>query len=297
MLPAHIAVCIYIMTGKADVSTASRAAASGEESVETRAPARNPVLSPSSDSADTTEAAVEEPSVPASPSPADTAPAVSAAVSAESDAGSVSGSPPPEAWGAIMSFLDRPQEARQSALASLPTSDLIRLTLEASATALGRLGWYEGTSVSVSGNPIRNPLSRSLRPSHGFRPLPRRRRRSRMKTRMPLRFRRLIPRVRQPWLSKVCPIPLPGGSWICPVRWRSGPGSPWILQRSCTRPCHPPDHSPRLASRMLRLRPPVPPRRSSPMILTILCAPLTSPWTIHRPEWWPTGGLFRTCSV
>ncbi|CAE7658039.1 unnamed protein product [Symbiodinium microadriaticum] len=150
MLPAHIAVCIYIMTGKADVSTASRAAASGEESVETRAPARNPVLSPSSDSADTTEAAVEEPSVPASPSPADTAPAVSAAVSAESDAGSVSGSPPPEAWGAIMSFLDRPQEARQSALASLPTSDLIRLTLEASATALGRLGWYEGTSVSAA---------------------------------------------------------------------------------------------------------------------------------------------------
>ena len=56
-----------------------------------------------------------------------------------------------------MSFLDRPQEARQSALASLPTSDLIRLCLEASATALGRLSWYEGAPVSVSGDPIRNP--------------------------------------------------------------------------------------------------------------------------------------------
>ena len=128
MLPAHIAVCIYIMTGKADAPTASRAA--GDEPVDTPVPPPDPVLSPSSD--ETTEAAVEEQSAPVSPSPADTAPAVSATVPAEGDSGTVSGSPPPEAWGAIMSFLDRPQEARQSALASLPTSDLIRLTLEAS---------------------------------------------------------------------------------------------------------------------------------------------------------------------
>ena len=105
MLPAHIAVCIYMMTGQADVPTASRTAAvSGEESVETPAPAPGPLLSPTSDSADTTEAAVEEPSVPASPSPAGAAPAVSAAVTAEGDPGSASGSPPPEAWGAIITF-------------------------------------------------------------------------------------------------------------------------------------------------------------------------------------------------
>ena len=117
-------------------------------------PAPNPVLSPSSD--ETTEAALEE-SAPAPSSPADEAPPVSVAVPAEGESGSGASSPPPDAWAAILSFLDRPQEARQSALVSLPTSDLIRLSLEASATALGRLSWYEGAPASVSGDPIRNP--------------------------------------------------------------------------------------------------------------------------------------------
>ncbi|OLP79432.1 hypothetical protein AK812_SmicGene40269 [Symbiodinium microadriaticum] len=125
-----------------------------KEPVENPVPAPNPVTSPSSDK--TTEAALEE-SAPLSPSPADTAPPASVALPAEGESASGASSPPPEAWAAIMSFLDRAQEARQSALASLPTSDLIRLTLEASATALGRLSWYEGTPVSVSGDPIRNP--------------------------------------------------------------------------------------------------------------------------------------------
>ncbi|CAE7215730.1 unnamed protein product [Symbiodinium sp. KB8] len=120
---------------KADAPNASRPAA--EDPVDTPVPAPNPVLSPSSD--ETTEAAVEEPSAPVSPSPADTAPAVSAAVPAEGDSGTVSGSPPPEAWGAIMSFWTAAMEARQSALASLPTSGLV------------------GQPVSVSGDPIRNP--------------------------------------------------------------------------------------------------------------------------------------------
>ena len=152
MLPAHIAVCIYIMTGKADAPNTSQQAAGGPDA--TPVPAPNPVLSPSSD--ETTEAAVED-SAPAPSSPADEAPPVSVAVPAEGESGSGASSPPPDAWAAILSFLDRPQEARQSALASLPTSDLIRLSLEASATALGRLSWYEGAPASVSGDPIRNP--------------------------------------------------------------------------------------------------------------------------------------------
>ena len=83
---------------------------------------------------------------------------MSVAAPAEADSGSGASSPPPDAWAAILSFLDRPQEARQSALASLPSSDLIRLCMEASATALGRLSWYEGAgSAAVSGQPIRNP--------------------------------------------------------------------------------------------------------------------------------------------
>ena len=150
MLPCHVALAIYMMTARDSA----------------------PAFSPTSESGDTTEPAMEEQSVSASPAPADPSTAAPApasegtapggdpgsAVATGTDTGSVSPSPPPEAWGEIMSFLDRPQQARQSALASLPTSDLIRLTLEASATALGRLGWYEGTSVSVSGGePLRNP--------------------------------------------------------------------------------------------------------------------------------------------
>ena len=143
---------LHLHYDKADAPSTSRPAA--EEPVENPVPAPNPVTSPSSDK--TTEAALEE-SAPLSPSPADTAPPASVALPAEGESASGASSPPPEAWAAIMSFLDRAQEARQSALASLPTSDLIRLTLEASATALGRLSWYEGTPVSVSGDPIRNP--------------------------------------------------------------------------------------------------------------------------------------------
>ena len=135
------------MTGKADAPNASRPAA--EDPVDTPVPAPNPVLSPSSD--ETTEAAVEEPSAPVSPSPADTAPAVSAAVPAEGDSGTVSGSPPPEAWGAIMSFWTAAMEARQSALASLPTSGLVGLALGASATALGRLMVRRPTRVRLWG--------------------------------------------------------------------------------------------------------------------------------------------------
>ena len=150
MLPCNVALAIYMMTARDSA----------------------PAFSPTSESGDTTEPAMEEQSVSASPAPADPSTAAPApasegtapggdpgsAVATGTDTGSVSPSPPPEAWGEIMSFLDRPQQARQSALASLPTSDLIRLTLEASATALGRLGWYEGTSVSVSGGePLRNP--------------------------------------------------------------------------------------------------------------------------------------------
>ena len=63
---------------------------------------------------------MEEPSVPPSPPPAEAASAVSAAAPAEGDSGSASGSPPPQALGEILAFLDHPQQARQSALASLP---------------------------------------------------------------------------------------------------------------------------------------------------------------------------------
>ena len=94
---------------------------------------------------------------PSSPPEGEEVPPVSVAVPAEGESGSGASSPPPDAWAAILSFLDRPQEARQSALASLPTSDLIRLSLEASATALGRLSWYEEAPAAVSGDPIRNP--------------------------------------------------------------------------------------------------------------------------------------------
>ena len=159
MLPAYIALAIYMMTGAADIPSTSRTSgASGEESVTAPVSGPAPMLSPTSDSGDTTEPAMEEPSVAVSPIPEETAPEAPDTVATAGESGSGSPPPPPEAWGEIMSFLDRPQAARQSALASLPTSDLIRLTLEASATALGRLSWYEGTSVSVSGgDPIRNP--------------------------------------------------------------------------------------------------------------------------------------------
>ena len=95
---------------------------------------------------------------PSSPHADEEMPPVSAAAPAEGESGSGASSPPPDAWAAILSFLDRPQEARQSALASLPSSDLIRLCMEASATALGRLSWYDGAgTAAVSGHPIRNP--------------------------------------------------------------------------------------------------------------------------------------------
>ena len=159
MLPASIALAIYIMVGAAEIpSTERTSATSGEESATAPVSGPAPLPSPTSESGDTTEPALEEPSAAVSPIPEEPAPDVPATVAAAGDSGSGSSAPPPEAWGEIMSFLDRPQAARQSALASLPTSDLIRLTLEASATALGRLSWYEGTSVSVSGgDPIRNP--------------------------------------------------------------------------------------------------------------------------------------------
>ena len=156
MLPAHIAVCIYIMTGKADASNTAPQAAGEPGSAPAPAPPA-PVLSPSSD--ETTEAAMEDSApAPSSPPADEEIPPVSVAAPAEADSGSGASSPPPDAWAAILSFLDRPQEARQSALASLPSSDLIRLCMEASATALGRLSWYEGAgSAAVSGQPIRNP--------------------------------------------------------------------------------------------------------------------------------------------
>ena len=156
MLPAHIAVCIYIMTGKADApTTAPQAAGEAGSAPAPALPA--PVLSPSSD--ETTEAAMEESApAPSSPHADEEMPPVSAAVPAEAESGSGASFPPPDAWAAILSFLDRPQEARQSALASLPSSDLIRLCMEASATALGRLSWYDGAgTAAVSGHPIRNP--------------------------------------------------------------------------------------------------------------------------------------------
>ena len=100
---------------------------------------------------------------PSSPPADEEMPPVSVAAPAEGESGSGASSPPPGAWAAILSFLDRPQEARQSALASLPSSDLIRLCMEASATALGRLSWYDGAgTAAVSGHPIRNPPPRQL---------------------------------------------------------------------------------------------------------------------------------------
>ena len=154
MLPAHIAVCIYIMTGKADASNTAPQAAGEPGSAPAPAPPA-PVLSPSSD--ETTEAAMEDSApAPSSPPADEEMPPVSVAAPAEGESGSGASSPPPDAWAAIL--LDRPQEARQSALASLPSSDLIRLCMEASATALGRLSWYEGAGpAAVSGHPIRNP--------------------------------------------------------------------------------------------------------------------------------------------
>ncbi|CAE7209933.1 unnamed protein product, partial [Symbiodinium necroappetens] len=129
MLPANIAVAIYMMTGAADIPSTSRtSAASGEESVAAPAPGPGPLLSPTSDSGETTEPAMEEPSA-TTPPPAETAPAAPEVVAADGESGSASGSRSPEAWGEILAFLDRPQQARQSALASLPTSDLIRLTM------------------------------------------------------------------------------------------------------------------------------------------------------------------------
>ena len=162
MLPAHIAVCIYIMTGKADASNTAPQAAGEPGSAPAPAPPA-PVLSPSSD--ETTEAAMDDSApAPSSPPADEEMPPVSVAAPAEADSGSGASSPPPDAWAAILSFLDRPQEARQSALASLPSSDLIRLCMEASATALGRLSWYEGAgSAAVSGQPIRNPGQLVLR--------------------------------------------------------------------------------------------------------------------------------------
>ena len=78
MLPANIAVAIYMMTGAADVPSTSRtSAASGEESVAAPAAGPAPVLSPTSDSGDATEPAMEEErSITASPNPAEPAPAV-----------------------------------------------------------------------------------------------------------------------------------------------------------------------------------------------------------------------------
>ncbi|OLP86243.1 hypothetical protein AK812_SmicGene32672 [Symbiodinium microadriaticum] len=107
-----IAVAIYMMTGAADVPSTSRtSAASGEESVAAPAAGPAPVLSPTSDSGDATEPAMEEVLARASLAP--------------------------QAWAEILEFLDCPQQARQSALASLPTTALI---------------------LSVSGgDPIRNP--------------------------------------------------------------------------------------------------------------------------------------------
>ena len=140
MLPFPIAFAIYRMTGTADAPSTSRtAAAQAEESVAAPASGPGPLLSPSSNSAGTTEPAMEEPSSPTSPPPAEPVePALEGEVAEADSAASASGSPPPEAWAEILAFLDRPQQARQSALSALPTADLIRLCLEVSATALGR---------------------------------------------------------------------------------------------------------------------------------------------------------------
>ena len=95
---------------------------------------------------------------PSSPHADEEMPPVSAAAPAEGESGSGASSPPPDAWAAILSFLDRPQEARQSALASLPSSDLIRLCMEASATALGRLSWYDGAGTAAVSHPLMIPV-------------------------------------------------------------------------------------------------------------------------------------------
>ena len=110
MLPANVALAIYVMTGAADIPSSSRtSAASGEESVAAPAPGPAPMLSPTSESGDTTEPAMEEPSAAASPIPEESAPDAPDVVATGGDSGSGSPSPPPEAWGEIMSFLDRPQ--------------------------------------------------------------------------------------------------------------------------------------------------------------------------------------------
>ena len=109
MLPFSVAFAIYRMTGTADVPSTSRtAAAPVEESVAAPASGPGPLLSPSSDSADTTEPALEEPSAPTSPPPAE--PVEPAPVGQVAE--------PPEAWAEMLAFLDRPQQARQYARAS-----------------------------------------------------------------------------------------------------------------------------------------------------------------------------------
>ncbi|CAE7298030.1 unnamed protein product, partial [Symbiodinium microadriaticum] len=86
------------MTGTADVPSTSRtAAAPVEESVAAPASGPGPLLSPSSDSADTTEPALEEPSAPTSPPPAE--PVEPAPVGQVAE--------PPEAWAEMLAFLDR----------------------------------------------------------------------------------------------------------------------------------------------------------------------------------------------
>ena len=278
MLPANVALAIYVMTGAADIPSSSRtSAASGEESVAAPAPGPAPMLSPTSESGDTTEPAMEEPSATASPLPAEPAPDAPEVVATGGESGSASPPPPPEAWGEVMSFLDRPQQARQSALASLPTSDLIRLTLEASATALGRLGWYEGRSSG--GDPIRNP------PPHRL-------------------LLRAAPAVKEPppraphqvaeikdeapdvapapppedstatplAVPKVCPLPYPGGSagpagsGAGPVPGRPGSSNDPALTQWPARP-----RALNPLRQTLRLRLPVPSPRSSLTTPTIPC--------------------------
>ena len=94
MLPAHIAVCIYIMTGKADASNTAPQAAGEPGSAPAPAPPA-PVLSPSSD--ETTEAAMEDSApAPSSPPADEEMPPVSVAAPAEGESGSGASSPPPE---------------------------------------------------------------------------------------------------------------------------------------------------------------------------------------------------------